>query len=87
MPSSQRSLLGEYSQEPLQSRVLCASRQLLKSVTNRNAQFVKCNVSIWEDQVALFKAAISNSPHKSCDIVVANAGISGPDPVYQLDSQ
>ncbi|TVY51496.1 5'-hydroxyaverantin dehydrogenase [Lachnellula cervina] len=49
------------------------------------AQFVKCNVTLWEDQVKVFKAAVANSPHKSCDIVIANAGISGPDDVFQFD--
>ena len=46
---------------------------------------MKCDVTSWEDQVAVFKAAISNSPEKSCDIVVANAGITGPDPVFAFD--
>ncbi|PGH26743.1 hypothetical protein AJ80_01507 [Polytolypa hystricis UAMH7299] len=40
-----------------------------------NAQFLSCDVCSWQDQVALFEAAASNSPHKSCDIVIANAGI------------
>ncbi|PGH21653.1 hypothetical protein AJ80_03086 [Polytolypa hystricis UAMH7299] len=43
------------------------------------AQFVKCDVRSWDDQVQLFEAAVSNSPSKSCDIVIANAGITGPD--------
>lgn len=55
------------------------------STVKRKAQFVKCNVCSWEDQVRVFKAAIANSPHKSCDIVIANAGVSGPDPVWQFD--
>jgi hypothetical protein len=32
----------------------------------------------------MFKQAIAHSPAKSCDIVVANAGISGPDEVFEL---
>jgi len=32
----------------------------------------------------MFKAAIANSPSKSVDIVVANAGINSTDPMYQL---
>ncbi|KAJ6024173.1 hypothetical protein N7540_004970 [Penicillium herquei] len=52
-----------------------------------NAQFVKCNITSWEDQVAMFEAAIANSPHKSCDIVIANAGISraSGDDLWPLD--
>jgi len=42
-------------------------------------------VRSWEDQVKVFKSAIANSPQHSCDIVIANAGISGPDPVYALE--
>ncbi|KAI9046036.1 short chain dehydrogenase/ reductase [Aspergillus affinis] len=52
-----------------------------------NAQFVKCNISSWEEQVQVFEAAISSSPHKSCDIVIANAGISraSGDDLWPLD--
>ncbi|KAK1142946.1 hypothetical protein N8T08_007187 [Aspergillus melleus] len=52
-----------------------------------NAHFVKCNISSWEEQVEVFEAAISNSPHKSCDIVIANAGISraSGDDLWPLD--
>ena len=52
-----------------------------------NAQFVKCNITSWDDQVAMFEAAIENSPHKSCDIVIANAGISraSGDDLWPLD--
>ncbi|KAJ5983094.1 hypothetical protein N7481_005193 [Penicillium waksmanii] len=53
----------------------------------RNAQFVKCNITSWDDQVDMFEAAIKNSPHKSCDIVIANAGISraSGDDLWPLD--
>jgi NAD(P)-dependent dehydrogenase (short-subunit alcohol dehydrogenase family) len=44
---------------------------------------VKCDVTSWKDQLAVFKAAIANSPHKSIDIVIANAGIAGNDPVFE----
>ncbi|WEW61726.1 hypothetical protein PRK78_007220 [Emydomyces testavorans] len=47
-------------------------------------QFVKCDVRSWEDQVRLFEAAISSSPSKSCDIVIANAGILGPDAMGKI---
>ncbi|KAL4734920.1 hypothetical protein BDV11DRAFT_208973 [Aspergillus similis] len=41
-----------------------------------NAQFVQCNIVNWDDQVRIFEAAVANSPSKSCDIVIANAGIN-----------
>jgi hypothetical protein len=33
----------------------------------------------------LFKQAVANSPAKSVDIVVANAGITGPDEIFTLE--
>jgi hypothetical protein len=33
----------------------------------------------------MFKEAKANSPNKSIDIVIANAGIGGIDPIYKLD--
>ena len=47
-------------------------------------QYVKCDVTSWEDQLGLFKAAVGKSPEKSLDVVVANAGISGVDSVFHL---
>ncbi|UDD62199.1 hypothetical protein AFCA_009527 [Aspergillus flavus] len=54
-----------------------------------NAQFVKCNITSWEEQVSVFEAAIANSPSKSCDIVIANAGISraSGDSLWPLDGK
>lgn len=48
----------------------------------RNVQFVKCDTRDWDEQVNMFKMAKVNSPAKSCDIVIANAGISGPDEIF-----
>ncbi|KIX07556.1 uncharacterized protein Z518_02209 [Rhinocladiella mackenziei CBS 650.93] len=45
-------------------------------------KFVKCNVTVWADQLAVFKTAISSSPSRRVDIVIANAGISGADSVF-----
>ncbi|CAH0057282.1 unnamed protein product [Clonostachys solani] len=50
-----------------------------------NAQFVKCDVRSWDDQVAVFEAAVTNSPDKSCDIVISNAGIIVPDDMFKFD--
>jgi NAD(P)-dependent dehydrogenase (short-subunit alcohol dehydrogenase family) len=46
------------------------------------AHFVQGDVSVWVDQAKLFKEAIENSPTKTVDVVVANAGHSGRDPIY-----
>lgn len=35
----------------------------------------------------MFKLALSKSPRKSVDIVIANAGISGPDDVFTIDGK
>ncbi|KAH8803552.1 short chain dehydrogenase reductase [Xylogone sp. PMI_703] len=51
----------------------------------KNYQFCECDVTSWEDQLAAFKAAIANSPEKSLDIVVANVGIGGADPLFTLE--
>ncbi|EXJ69763.1 uncharacterized protein A1O5_06834 [Cladophialophora psammophila CBS 110553] len=50
-----------------------------------NVRFVRCDITSWDDQLALFKKAVTESPAKSCDIVIANAGITGPDPVFTLE--
>ncbi|KAL1860847.1 hypothetical protein Plec18170_001361 [Paecilomyces lecythidis] len=42
-----------------------------------NAQFIKCDTTSWEESVDMFELAYNNSPHKSVDIVVANAGLGG----------
>ncbi|OAX77716.1 hypothetical protein ACJ72_07982 [Emergomyces africanus] len=46
------------------------------------ARFVRCDVRSWEEQICLFESAVANSPSKSCDIVIANAGIPGPDGLF-----
>jgi NAD(P)-dependent dehydrogenase (short-subunit alcohol dehydrogenase family) len=40
--------------------------------------FSHCDVTVWEDQVALFEAAARSSPHGGIDVVVANAGVLDP---------
>jgi NAD(P)-dependent dehydrogenase (short-subunit alcohol dehydrogenase family) len=47
-----------------------------------NVQFVKCDTRDWDEQVDLFKKAKTSSPAKSVDIVIANAGVSGPDEIF-----
>jgi len=50
-----------------------------------NVVYVKCDTRSWDDQLGMFKQAIAKSPAKSCDVVIANAGVSGADPLYALD--
>jgi NAD(P)-dependent dehydrogenase (short-subunit alcohol dehydrogenase family) len=60
------------------------SRQI-ESECNGNALFVKCDVTQWNDQLTMFKAALAKSPSKRIDFVVANAGISGYDDIFHND--
>jgi NAD(P)-dependent dehydrogenase (short-subunit alcohol dehydrogenase family) len=53
-----------------------------RDVESKNYQFVKCDVRVWSEQLAVFKAAIAKSPNKNLDIVVANAGVTGKDPIF-----
>lgn len=54
-------------------------------VRSSSVKFVKCNVTVWADQLAVFKTAIASSPSGRVDIVIANAGISGGDAVFFND--
>ena len=46
---------------------------------------VRCDVTKWDEQLALFKEAIAHSPNKRIDIVVANAGIGTNDDISNTD--
>ena len=52
---------------------------------DRNVQFFKCDTTSWNDQLHMFKQAVAKSPGKSCDIVIANAGVSGADELFALE--
>jgi NAD(P)-dependent dehydrogenase (short-subunit alcohol dehydrogenase family) len=54
-------------------------------IKSRNAKFIHCDVTSWENQLCMFKWAKENSPNKSVDVVVACAGITGADPVYNVE--
>lgn len=56
---------------------------LVKELGDDKVAFVKCDTRVWSDQVTLFKTAITRAPSRSLDIVLANAGISGLDNVFQ----
>lgn len=60
---------------------LALIQELRKDDANASAHFVHCNVTDWQSQVHLFKEAVQLSPHGGIDTVVANAGVSGGDPL------
>lgn len=49
-----------------------------------NTKFVKCDVTSWNDQLNLFKAAIEFSPTSKIHYVIANAGMIKADSVYDV---
>lgn len=59
------------------------------NANGKRAVFVKCDIRVWEDQVAMFETAKSQSPHNSVDVVIANAGISrsSGDSLWNLDGR
>ncbi|EGP83767.1 uncharacterized protein MYCGRDRAFT_76101 [Zymoseptoria tritici IPO323] len=61
---------------------------LVKELGSEKVAFVPCNVTVWTDQVKLFKTALEMSPSKTIDIVFANAGLAKHDDLYhQKDGQ
>ena len=52
--------------------------------------FVKADVTSWDDQVAAFEKAAASSPSKTVDIVITSAGIKGKlddmPPLLELDT-
>ena len=58
---------------------------MIHKATVRNCQYIRCDVRSWADQLNAFKEAIANSPSKTIDIVIANAGISGADAIFGDD--
>lgn len=55
--------------------------QLRQETKNDKIWFVACDVTNWDQQVNLFKEAVRLSPHGGIDVVVANAGIAGIEPL------
>ena len=54
-----------------------------KGTGNENLHFFHCDVTDWSSQVRFFKEAIKVSPHGGIDTVVANAGVTDPDPKFE----
>lgn len=85
LPITTRGQANKHRQSFLGNYSAISSRGIVSVLTyGSHAQFVKCDVRVWEDQVAVFEAAVQNSPSKSCDIVVANAGVVGADDLFTL---
>lgn len=61
--------------------------ELEKEVGSAKAKFVRCDIRNWEDQKRMFETARALSPNRSCDIVIANAGLSRSfgDTLWKLD--
>ncbi|KAK3633535.1 hypothetical protein LTR56_015788 [Elasticomyces elasticus] len=57
----------------------------VRALTSVNSIFVKCDVSIWEDQVEGFRQAAAFSPSGRIDYVIANAGVASPEGVFAYD--
>ncbi|KAK5755438.1 hypothetical protein LTS12_014423 [Elasticomyces elasticus] len=47
--------------------------------------FIKCDVSVWEDQVEVFRQAAAFSSSGRIDYVIANAGVASPEGVFAYD--
>jgi NAD(P)-dependent dehydrogenase (short-subunit alcohol dehydrogenase family) len=58
------------------------AKALVSELGPERVAFVKCDTRSWEDQAALFRVAVIQSPSHSVDIVLANAGISGSDSIF-----
>lgn len=59
-----------------------ARGQKLAAEFSKQATFVKCDTTSWEDQTHLFESAASFSPTGKIHYVVANAGIIKEDQVF-----
>ncbi|KAK5693022.1 hypothetical protein LTR97_010498 [Elasticomyces elasticus] len=59
----------------------------VRALTSVNSIFVKCDVSIWEDQVEVFRQAAAFSSSGRIDYVIANAGVASPEGVFAYDGR
>jgi len=57
------------------------------ALISQSYQYFKCDVTSWQDQLAVFKSAVANSPGKSIDVVIANAGTGGRDSIIELGNK
>ncbi|KAK5674519.1 hypothetical protein LTS10_012715 [Elasticomyces elasticus] len=57
----------------------------VRALTSVNSIFIKCNVSVWEEQVEVFRQAAAFSSSGRIDYVIANAGVASPEAVFAYD--
>jgi len=69
------------------STLVCSPLFQESDSDGRSVAFVVCDVTSWDDQLRMFKRAINDSPSKTVDIVIANAGISGPDELFNIEGK
>lgn len=50
-------------------------------------KFVKCDVTSFESQLKMFKAAKEGAPSQTIDVVVACAGIAPNDTVFNVEGE
>ncbi|KAK5950368.1 hypothetical protein OHC33_008587 [Knufia fluminis] len=62
-------------------------RKLADELGPEHVCFVKADTRSWEDQTRMFEAAVTKSPYRSVDIVIANAGVGrgSGDPMMALE--
>jgi len=56
--------------------------EVRKSTKNPNLHFLYCDVTDWQSQVDMFRAAVKLSTHGGIDAVVANAGVVEDNPTF-----
>jgi NAD(P)-dependent dehydrogenase (short-subunit alcohol dehydrogenase family) len=61
----------------------------LEAELGNGVVFVKCDTRSWNDQIELFETAYAESPSRSIDIVIANAGVGRGkgDPLMALEGE
>ncbi|ETN38997.1 uncharacterized protein HMPREF1541_07039 [Cyphellophora europaea CBS 101466] len=64
-----------------------AGAKLEAELGPENVCFIRADTRSWDDQVRMFEAAVSKSPQKSVDLVIANAGVGrgSGDPMMTLE--
>ena len=62
-------------------------KELVAELGPEAVYFTKCDTRNWDEQVQMFNDAVTKSPNRSCDIIIANAGIGrgDGDPLCKLD--
>ncbi|GAA6032942.1 hypothetical protein JCM8097_000058 [Rhodosporidiobolus ruineniae] len=78
-------VLGDLQSQELQLRELVEQIKRDGGAGGREATYAVCDVTSWEDQVALFKHAQSSYGH--IDVVFANAGITTDAPILDSTSE